>query len=129
MKNILLFLLLLSGIYQSYSQSKETMLYMREEFVKQRDDLIHKAKQIQQRIDSIDKKLSGNTDTQYLTKSVNYTSEYSTYHHNTLEKQNTQNRSYSPTTSTRTYYRGPRGGCYYINRNGNKTYVARSMCN
>lgn len=29
----------------------------------------------------------------------------------------------------RTYYRGPRGGCYYINSNGNKTYVARSMCN
>jgi hypothetical protein len=23
---------------------------------------------------------------------------------------------------------GPRGGCYYINRNGNKTYVARSCC-
>jgi hypothetical protein len=28
-----------------------------------------------------------------------------------------------------TYIRGPRGGCYYINRNGNKTYVDRSMCN
>lgn len=27
------------------------------------------------------------------------------------------------------YIRGPRGGCYYINRNGNKTYVDRSMCN
>lgn len=26
------------------------------------------------------------------------------------------------------YIRGPRGGCYYINRNGNKTYVDRSMC-
>lgn len=25
--------------------------------------------------------------------------------------------------------RGPRGGCYYINRNGNKTYVDRSLCN
>ena len=24
--------------------------------------------------------------------------------------------------------RGPRGGCYYINRNGNKTYVDRSLC-
>lgn len=23
---------------------------------------------------------------------------------------------------------GPRGGCYYINRNGNKTYVDRSEC-
>ncbi len=50
--------------------------------------------------------------------------------------------TYSPTTSAssasysrprtssyRTYYRGPRGGCYYINSNGNKTYVDRSMCN
>ena len=27
------------------------------------------------------------------------------------------------------YIRGPRGGCYYINRNRNKTYVARSLCN
>ncbi len=26
-------------------------------------------------------------------------------------------------------YKGPRGGCYYINSNGNKTYVDRSECN
>lgn len=26
-------------------------------------------------------------------------------------------------------YRGPQGGCYYINSNGNKTYVDRSYCN
>lgn len=32
-----------------------------------------------------------------------------------------------PQTSGR-YIRGPRGGCYYINRNGNKTYVDRSLC-
>jgi len=32
-------------------------------------------------------------------------------------------------TSYRSYIRGPRGGCYYINSNGNKTYVSRSMCN
>lgn len=31
--------------------------------------------------------------------------------------------------SSRSYYRGPRGGCYYINSNGNKTYVDRSLCN
>ena len=24
---------------------------------------------------------------------------------------------------------GPQGGCYYINSNGNKTYVDRSECN
>mgnify|MGYP000489431470 CR=1 FL=1 len=29
----------------------------------------------------------------------------------------------------RTYYTGPRGGCYYINSNGNKTYVEdKSLC-
>lgn len=26
-------------------------------------------------------------------------------------------------------YKGPQGGCYYINSNGNKTYVNRSECN
>ncbi|MCI0337840.1 MAG: hypothetical protein L0226_09700 [Acidobacteria bacterium] len=31
-------------------------------------------------------------------------------------------------TSYRTYIRGPRGGCYYINSNGNKTYVSQSYC-
>lgn len=28
----------------------------------------------------------------------------------------------------RVYIRGPKGGCYYINSSGNKTYVARSYC-
>lgn len=32
-------------------------------------------------------------------------------------------------SSSRNYIRGPRGGCYYINSNGNTTYVDRSMCN
>lgn len=32
-------------------------------------------------------------------------------------------------TSYRSYIRGPRGGCYYINSNGNKSYVSRSLCN
>jgi hypothetical protein len=26
-------------------------------------------------------------------------------------------------------YKGPKGGCYYINKNGNKTYVDRGYCN
>lgn len=26
-------------------------------------------------------------------------------------------------------YLGPKGGCYYINSNGNKEYVNRSECN
>ena len=39
---------------------------------------------------------------------------------------------YSPSTTTQStspgYIRGPRGGCYYINSRGNKTYVSRSLC-
>ena len=31
-------------------------------------------------------------------------------------------------TTTRTYHRGPRGGCYYINSSGNREYVDRSFC-
>lgn len=45
---------------------------------------------------------------------------------------NTQNTSSSyrkTSKSSRKYYLGPRGGCYYINSNGNKTYVDRSLCN
>lgn len=38
-------------------------------------------------------------------------------------------KSNSKNNSGRNYIRGPRGGCYYINRNGGKTYVERSLCN
>jgi hypothetical protein len=34
----------------------------------------------------------------------------------------------SAAMAQRTYILGPRGGCYYINSNGNKTYVDRSLC-
>ncbi|WP_205600368.1 hypothetical protein [Sphingobacterium luzhongxinii] len=47
----------------------------------------------------------------------------------------TSSRSYQSSRASntrkslsRTYIRGPRGGCYYINSNGGKTYVDRSMC-
>ena len=49
-----------------------------------------------------------------------------------LKKKNKYKLSYLRTNRSstyRTYYRGPRGGCYYINSNGNKTYVARNLCN
>jgi hypothetical protein len=37
--------------------------------------------------------------------------------------------TYSPPTTKKSgYITGPRGGCYYINGNGNKTYVDRSLC-
>jgi hypothetical protein len=30
--------------------------------------------------------------------------------------------------SAHSYITGPRGGCYYINRNGSRTYVDRALC-
>jgi hypothetical protein len=30
--------------------------------------------------------------------------------------------------SPHTYITGPRGGCYYINSHGKKTYVDRALC-
>ncbi|WP_034042035.1 hypothetical protein [Wocania ichthyoenteri] len=46
-------------------------------------------------------------------------------------KRTKRSNSYKSATrkSYRTYIRGPRGGCYYINSKGNKTYVDRSLCN
>lgn len=32
-------------------------------------------------------------------------------------------------SSYHTYFRGPRGGCYYITGSGRKEYVARNLCN
>lgn len=42
-------------------------------------------------------------------------------------KQSTTSKSNRNSTG-RSYIRGPRGGCYYINSNGKKTYVDRSNC-
>ncbi len=33
-----------------------------------------------------------------------------------------------PPRTSRKYIPGSRGGCYYINSRGNKTYVSRSLC-
>ena len=45
-------------------------------------------------------------------------------------KQSTKSKPTSTRSSeSRTYLRGSRGGCYYLNSNGNKTYVERSFCN
>lgn len=48
---------------------------------------------------------------------------------NSTKSKSTTTRPSRKYTRTRRYIRGPRGGCYYINSNGNKTYVARSLCN
>jgi hypothetical protein len=36
--------------------------------------------------------------------------------------------TYCRTKDGRALYIGPRGGCFYCNKNGNKTYVDRSLC-
>lgn len=41
----------------------------------------------------------------------------------------TANGSAKAGSGGRTYQRGTRGGCYYINSKGNKTYVDRNLCN
>ena len=33
-----------------------------------------------------------------------------------------------PSASSRSYLKGSRGGCYYLNSSGNKVYVDRSLC-
>ncbi|WP_298539480.1 hypothetical protein [uncultured Aquimarina sp.] len=124
MKKITLLLaLLITASYQCNSQSLETTLYIKEELVNQRDELLQQARDIQKRIDSIDQKLgnksNSKSDTQYITKTVNY---------NSLNSSTTKKKRNKPRT-TRRYIRGSRGGCYYINSNGNKTYVDRSICN
>ncbi len=115
--------LLITASYQCNSQSLETTLYIKEELVNQRDELLQQARDIQKRIDSIDQKLgnksNSKSDTQYITKTVNY---------NSLNSSTTKKKRNKPRT-TRRYIRGSRGGCYYINSNGNKTYVDRSICN
>ncbi len=124
MKQYIFIIILIIASYKCNSQSVETTLYIKEELVKQRDELLQQVRDIQKRIDSIDQKLgnknSYKSDTQYLTKSVNY--------NNSLNSSTTKKKRNKPRT-TRRYIRGSRGGCYYINSNGNKTYVDRSMCN
>lgn len=130
MKNLiyLIFLFLVSISYHSQAQSNETNLYLKQELIKQRNLLLDQAKQLQTRIDAIDQKLNLKSDfsgkVNYLNKNVNYKTK-NTYAAPTRSYNNNQYRS----NSSRSYHRGSRGGCYYINSNGNKTYVDRSKCN
>lgn len=72
--------------------------------------------------------INENTKTSNYNSSLENSSSNSSYSNN-LKK--TGDSSYKPKRyqNTRNYIRGPRGGCYYINSNGNKTYVDRSLCN
>lgn len=64
-------------------------------------------------------------------KSINSKRTNSTSYSSALSNSKATNSTYKRKTyqSYRTYYRGPKGGCYYINSNGNKSYVDRSLCN
>jgi hypothetical protein len=49
---------------------------------------------------------------------------------NTLPSQKKTKKTFKKRrTYSKTYFRGPRGGCYYINAKGNKSYVSRNLCN
>lgn len=47
---------------------------------------------------------------------------------NSLYNSNSERRTTTKSYS-RTYYTGPRGGCYYLSGSGKKVYVDRSLCN
>ena len=53
----------------------------------------------------------------------------STEKSNSYSSKNYSTSSNKISKTSRSYYRGSRGGCYYINSNGNKSYVSRSLCN
>ena len=43
-------------------------------------------------------------------------------------KDNSSAKTAAAPTTKRTYIRGPRGGCYYVEPEGKKVYVAHSLC-
>ncbi|WP_299325327.1 hypothetical protein [uncultured Maribacter sp.] len=67
----------------------------------------------------------------YNSLEVSTSSYKSSSYSSSTKNTNSGSSSYKPKRykSSRNYYRGSRGGCYYINSNGNKSYVARSLCN
>lgn len=53
-------------------------------------------------------------------------SDNSTKGDNSVKTFTNTTKSSTPASSSRTIYTGPRGGKYYINKNGNKTYIKRN---
>ncbi|MGO4920635.1 hypothetical protein [Maribacter spongiicola] len=88
--------------------------YMSEIWIKSNDSTSEFIKSI-----DTEKKLNNNLN--------NTPSSFST----SIKSTNSSSSSYKPKRyrSSRAYYRGSRGGCYYINSSGNKSYVSRSLCN
>lgn len=81
----------------------------------QTDFFIHKLDCWRERIETVRSQIEKDTKKEVQNQSSNKKNTEST-----LDKGN----SYS----YRTYYRGARGGCYYINSRGNKVYVDRNLC-
>jgi len=83
--------------------------------------------------------ISGNSYASTSRKSYSGGRRYNTsgkYTTSKKKRKKSKKRNYSNTSdgyklkyqTYRKYRRGPRGGCYYINSNGNKTYVDRDYC-
>ncbi|WP_462248112.1 SH3 domain-containing protein [Ekhidna sp.] len=47
----------------------------------------------------------------------------------TPNNSNSTLRNHNKKSLSRTYHRGPRGGCYYYSKTGKKVYVDRNLCN
>lgn len=55
-------------------------------------------------------------------------SETETKQNQTQTKERTTKTTTMTQTTRRTYIRGPKGGCYYVNDKGNKVYVDKGLC-
>lgn len=65
----------------------------------------------------------------YKSKSENIQNQSSGNSRSNNSMNNSTGNRNNETSAYRTYYTGPKGGCYYINRDGNKIYVDKSLCN
>ena len=64
----------------------------------------------------------------YVDETVNRFSSSSNNTSSTATRKSYSSSKPSKQSNRRNYTRGPRGGCYYVNSSGNKTYVDRSLC-
>ncbi|MEM1336883.1 MAG: hypothetical protein AAGF96_03990 [Bacteroidota bacterium] len=121
----------------SYSQTESKIV----ELENQKKKFETEIKNLKDSINEIDLKIAQlkskiNSSTSAKTKEIerkptNSPTSNSSSYRSSIKSNKSRSSSYNTKKyrSSRTYYRGPRGGCYYINSNGNKTYVARSLCN
>ncbi len=72
---------------------------------------------------------SASQEDKHVTQSVSHKTNPRNYNDVNPQHQKAIGASKSANSNSRQYIRGPRGGCYYINSNGNKTYVDHSFCN